>query len=456
MARQACGIKILEDSHVSPPPGSVPTTTVPLTFFDILWLGSFPMQRLFFYEFPYPTLHFTQTILPNLKTSLSHTLQYFFPYAGNLVFPSRPQQPYILYKEGDSVNFVVAESMANFNHLVGNHGRTVGQFQQLLVTNLRQVTVMGGREQQQAMGVQVTVFPNSGISIGVTFSHIVADGRALAHFMKSWALIYKAKGDLISLNDSLPIYNRNLIGDPGRVAATLMKDAWDWKLGSIPLQKLRITTVISGPQIEILKNWVREKNATENQPEQLRVSTFIVTCAYMWVCLIRSHERDIGDDGGDDKLYHFAFMADCRDRLNLPATYFGNCLEPRFAEAKRDELVGENGVLVAVKSIGREVSELDKGALKGAEQWLSRTKEVFQSGAHTVSVAGSPKLLVYETDFGWGRPKKAEVAHLRSYGGMSISESGGEEGGVEFGLALSQDMLERFNVAFKQGWLGLR
>ncbi|GKV29172.1 hypothetical protein SLEP1_g38121 [Rubroshorea leprosula] len=131
MARQACGLKILEDSHVSPLPGSVLTTTVPLTFFDILWLGSFLMQRLFFYEFPYPTLHFTQTILPNLKTSLSHTLQHFFPFAGHLVLPPRHQQPYILYKEGDSVNFVVVESMANFNHLVGNHGRTIEQFQQL-------------------------------------------------------------------------------------------------------------------------------------------------------------------------------------------------------------------------------------------------------------------------------------------------------------------------------------
>ncbi|GLT34899.1 hypothetical protein SLA2020_093880 [Shorea laevis] len=134
MARQACGLKILEDSRVSSPPGSVPTTTVPLTFFDILWLGSFPMQCLFFYEFPYPALHFTQTILPNLKTSLSHTLQRFFPYAGNLVFPPRPQQPYILYKEGDSFNFVVAESMANFNLLVGNHARTIGEFQPLLRT----------------------------------------------------------------------------------------------------------------------------------------------------------------------------------------------------------------------------------------------------------------------------------------------------------------------------------
>ncbi|GKV51890.1 hypothetical protein SLEP1_g58508, partial [Rubroshorea leprosula] len=276
MARQACGLKILEDNHVSPPPGSVPTTTVPLTFFDILWLGSFPMQRLFFYEFPYPTLHFTQTILPNLKTSLSHTLQHFFPFAGNLVFPPRPQQPYILYKEGDSVNFVVAESMVNFNHLVGNHARTIGEFQPLLVTKLPRVTVTDGCKEQHAMAVKVTVFPNSGISIGVTFSHIVADGRALAHFMQSWALIYKAKGDLISLNDSLPIYNRNLIGDPGRLATTLMKDAWDWEdLGSVPQQKLRITTVISGPQIEILKNWVRKKNATENQPEQLRISTFI-------------------------------------------------------------------------------------------------------------------------------------------------------------------------------------
>ncbi|GLT34902.1 hypothetical protein SLA2020_093910 [Shorea laevis] len=457
MARQVCSLKVLEDSHVSPPPGSVPTSTVPLTFFDIHWLGSFPMQRLFFFEFPYPTLHFTQTVLPSLKTSFSHTLQHFFPFAGNLVLPPRPQQPYILYKEGDSVPFVVAESMANFNHLAGNHARTIGEFQELLVTRLPRVLVMGGCKQQNAMAVRVTVFPNSGVSIGITFSHAVADGRAFAHFMKSWASIYRAQGDLTSLNGSLPIYNRDLIGDPGGLASIFTKDVWDWEdLSSISLQQLRITTVISRSQIEILKNWVRNKNATESQPEQLRLSAFIVTCAYMWVCLIRSEEREIGDDRGDDKLYHLVFIADCRDRLNLPATYFGNCLEPRFAEAKRNELVGENGVLVAAKAIGREVSELDKGVLKGAEQWLSRAKEVFQSGVYTISVAGSPKLRVYETDFGWGRPKKTEVAHLGSYGAMSISESGGEEGGVEFGLALSQDELEKFNVAFKQGWLGLR
>ncbi|OMP08336.1 hypothetical protein COLO4_06570 [Corchorus olitorius] len=51
---------------------------------------------------------------------------------------------------------------------------------------------------------------------------------------------------------------------------------------------------------------------------------------------------------------------DPRECLKLPATYFKNCLEPRFATANKRELIGENGILVASKAIGREIMELDK------------------------------------------------------------------------------------------------
>ncbi|GLT34604.1 hypothetical protein SLA2020_311690 [Shorea laevis] len=454
MAWQTGIVKVLEDSQVSPPPGSVQTTTVPLTFFDIYWINCCPVQFLFLFEMPYPTLHFTQTTVPNLKTSLFLALKHFFPLAGNIIFPSPPQQPYILYSKGDFVPFIVAESTADFSHLVGNHEGTVGELQ-ALVRGLPRSPVAKGCKQQPAMAIQVTVFPNSGISIGVTFSHMVVDGRVFTHFMKSWAVICKSKSDLISLGESLPIYNKDLIRDTGGNASIFMKDASEWEdLSSIPLQKLRITAVINRSQIEILKNWVKRKSREESPLHPLRISTFIVTCAYMWVCLIKSQETEM-DDSTDHNVSHFVFAADLCDRLKIPATYFGNCLEPLFAEAKRGELLGETGILAAAKAVGREIMELERGALRGAERWVLRAKEISQSGGHLVNVAGSPKLRWYELDFGWGRPKKTEVADIGSNGLISIAESRDEEGGIEFGLALSKDESERFNAAFKEGWLML-
>ncbi|KAK8484199.1 hypothetical protein V6N13_110929 [Hibiscus sabdariffa] len=61
---------------------------------------------------------------------------------------------------------------------------------------------------------------------------------------------------------------------------------------------------------------------------------------------------------------------------------------------------------------GRAVMELDIGVLKEVQKWIPRTKETFSTSKHNVIIVGSPKLLVYETDFGWGRPRKIEVAHI--------------------------------------------
>ncbi|MBA0567895.1 hypothetical protein Golob_005429 [Gossypium lobatum] len=209
-------MKVVED--VSPPPGSVPTTSLPLTFFDIQFLGSSPFQRLFFYEFPHPTSYFMQTTLPSLKTSLSLTLQRFFPFAGNLVFPAPPQIPYILYTQGDSVSFFVNESTADFSHLAGDHARHFQEFQLILPKLLPAIackTSSGCIQKMPLMAIQVTLFPNQGISIGVGFCHVAGDGRTLAHFMKSWASIQQSQGDLTCLNNPLPDFSsRDLIEDP--------------------------------------------------------------------------------------------------------------------------------------------------------------------------------------------------------------------------------------------------
>lgn len=212
MAEQYCFIKVLEQSHVSPPPASVPATSLPLTFFDIVWLPSCHMQRLFFYEFPFPTSHFMKNSVSNLKNSLSLTLQHFFPFAGKLSLPPLPQRPYIYYTDGDSLPFIVTESTLEFKHLIGNHTPRIGQELECLVPKLPPPSVCsdigdGFYKQQPLMTIQVTVFPNVGISIGITFCHFAADGKAFGHFTKSWASICMAQtGDLTFVKNFPPDY----------------------------------------------------------------------------------------------------------------------------------------------------------------------------------------------------------------------------------------------------------
>ncbi|XP_022760990.1 coumaroyl-CoA:anthocyanidin 3-O-glucoside-6''-O-coumaroyltransferase 1-like [Durio zibethinus] len=452
---QNCLINVLEDSHVSPPPGSVPTTSIPLTFFDTMWVSCCHMQRLFFYEFPYPTSHFMQNSLPNLKNSLSLALQHFFPFAGNLKWPPRPQRPYIQYTDGDSVLFVVTESTAEFKHLTGN-GQIPRRGHELedLVPKLAPPSMCSDGDsfckQQPLMAIQVSIFPYVGISIGVTFCHVAADGKAFGHFTKSWASICRSEGDLTFVDNYPPDYSRDLIQDPRGIWSIFLKEMSNAETSTRMNRNdnVRITPVISKTQVEMLKKWIARKFVEENEKQDPpRLSTFVVTTAVMWVCLIKLHLSKKTPDNG---ICRFLFPADCRDRLRLPKTYFGNCLTPCIATARRNELTGENGIFVAANAIGREIQEFEKEPLKGIENWISSAKEVLKECEHLVSLAGSPKLRVYETEFGFGRPTKSEVVHIGSRGSISISESRDGEGAVEFGLSLAPYEFHKFNAIFEQ------
>ncbi|GMI74130.1 hypothetical protein like AT1G03940 [Hibiscus trionum] len=462
MAQHCSTTKVLEDGRVSPPSGTVPTTTIPTTFLDTFWLVRYLTQRLYFYEFPHPTSHFMQNALPRLKTSLSLTLERFFPFAGNLRLPPPPQMPYIFFSDGDSIPFVVTESDADFNHLTSNHARHAQELQ-TLAPNLPPSTTefsdgTDARKQLPLMAIRITVFPNAGFSIGIAFCHVAADGKAFTHFTKSWASACKSQGDLRFLdNIPPPDHNRDSVPDPRRISSVFVEQYREFIsnfAGHVINQtdKVRVTYRISRANVEALKKLIGTKNDEAEAAEQLRLSTFVVTCAYVWVCLTKVEAS--GSPSDDDTFCNFLFSADCRHRLKLPPEYFGNCLQPCIISAKMGELVGENGILVAAKAIGRAVTELDKGVLTEAEKWIPRTREAFSTSKYNVIAVGSPKLLVYETDFGWGRPRKTEVAHIDSSGAFALAESREPVlGGVEIGFAPSPTQLPKFKAVFEDGLL---
>src|SRR4051812_36271093 len=98
MASNKNNIKIHEHVKVVPPSSSTQsTTTTPLTLYDIIWLRFHPSERIYFYGLHNPHSNpscFFQEIVPNLKSSLSLTLQHFLPLAGKIVWPSDSSKPF--------------------------------------------------------------------------------------------------------------------------------------------------------------------------------------------------------------------------------------------------------------------------------------------------------------------------------------------------------------------------
>ncbi|MFQ6637319.1 hypothetical protein Gotur_013107 [Gossypium turneri] len=445
--------KLVDSFRVSPPPGSVPTISVPLTYFDIPWVPNPPVQRLFFYEFPHPTSHFIETTLPMLKRFLSLTLQHFFPYAANIMCPQPPGKPYIHYMEGDFVAFTVAESAADFNHVIANYPRPVKLLHPFVPQLPSEHVTEDGSRVLPILAFQVTVFPNFGICIGSTYCHAVGDGKSFMHLMRSWTSVYRSGGDLTCLENSLPFIKRDIIKDPGGIELVLLKNYWDWVSSSgensastqdIAADKVRATFVLGRVHAERLKRLVTAQCRSSVDTEQYHISTFVVTCAYIWVCLIKSKEsvaNNLSHDNGDDELYYFLFPYDSRNRLEfwVPTTYLGNCLKPCAIEIKKREVLGESGIILAAKAIGKGIKEMER----------SDKRIGTMTGRFTV-VAGSPKLQVYETNFGWGRPCKVELTHIDYDGAISLAECRDGESGVEVGVALNKNEMDEFLTNFEQ------
>lgn len=465
-------MKVIEHSQVAPPPNSVPSPTIlPLTFFDIPWFYCHPVKRIFFYHFPHPTHHFLQTTLPILKHSLSLTLQHFFPFSSNLIIPpnSLNTPPYIRYLDEDSLSFTVAESSADFNILVSDSQDA--QNWHHLVPNLPPPrTEQDNIRVIPIMAIQVTVLPNSGLSICLSYNHLAADGKSLHHFMKFWASLSKAiatNNNNLSLEYSppldLPSHERDRVKDLKGLILVYLQELEDSESNDMEfaglvqdsyVNKIRTTLVLSYEQVQKLKKWVTDKCKESYRIQHL--STFVVTSSLIWFCMIKSEEGDKKSDQGDcvdvDDHCYFVFLADCRDsgEFSLPKTYFGNCLASYIVAVKRDELIGKNGIVVASIGIEKKIRDFKSDALLGAETLMSDYREISKPGKSVTVVAGSPKLAVYETDFGWGKPKKSDAVHLDSSGSISLSDCRDGGGGIEVGLALERSGMTNFINIFQE------
>ncbi|OIW17571.1 hypothetical protein TanjilG_08849 [Lupinus angustifolius] len=459
-------ITIQEKSLISP--HSSTHLSLPLTFFDLLWLRFHPVERIFFYSFP--TTHsndpsfFFDKIVPNLKTSLSLTLQKFLPLAGNIIWPSHSPKPIIQYNPGDAVILLIAESNVDFDHVLQNSPCDASE-SRFLLPNLE-----SSDSAASVISLQVTLFPNRGFSIGVSTHHAVLDGKSSTMFIKAWATLCRSGGEEEAPLE--PFFDRDVIKDPTKLDLLLTEnwteDPFD---DTKKTRSLEILSFVFKPRVEnsvrakfdlskrdlenlkkrVLSKWDEVDHDDEVNSKPHTVSSFVVTCAYVSTCIARAIQQA---ENSDQKKFAFGFAVDCRARLEppVPENYFGNCVNLHLVDAKPEDYAKEDGYVIVAKKIVSKIKNLDKkGVLEGVGTLFSKHERRARLGIELIGVAGSSRFGVYETDFGWGRPQKVEITSLdRSLViGMDGSKDG--KGGIEVGLVLNKDVMDIFSNLFHAG-----
>ncbi|KAF7081458.1 hypothetical protein CFC21_085397 [Triticum aestivum] len=437
---------------------------LPLTFFDVPWIFTGPVERVFFYPYPHPPEQFRAALLPRLVSSLSAALGKFYPLLGR-VRPCPDGGGYEFFLPagggggGDTVELTVAESEDDFDELSGDGPRDVARLYSLVP---RLPVVEGSGDGGFALAaVQVTVFAGRGVAVGVSIHHVACDDSSYMHFVKTWAghcRLASGGEDAGAALPPPPFLDRAVIADPRGLAARTLDEMRQLAangppppppapVGPPPKLVIRSFTLARGC-IDKLKQRV----AADAKDATTHCSAFTVACAFAWACLARSCSADAPSPASDERA-HLLFSVECRRRLSppVPQEYLGNCLRPCFVEVSTRDLLGADGVTAAAAAIGAAIRALDgDGVLAGAEGWFQKILSLVPR--RPMSVGGSPRYGVYDTDFGLGRPSKVELVSIdKTPGTVSLAEGTDGQRGIEVGVALPEADMARFAASFSDG-----
>ena len=481
-------IKIHDHCYV-PPQSSSQILSVTLTFFDLIWLRFHPVERIFFYSLPTPHSHpdsLLHKVVPKLKTSLSLTLQHFLPLAGNIVWPSDSHKPIIQYNPDDGVSLTIAESNEDFNRFLENSPREASKSRSL-VPHLE-----SSDSHASIISLQITLFPNFGFSIGISAHHAVLDGKSSTMFIKAWAYLCQTNEESPTLVPELvPFFDKEAIKDPNGRDIMFIKNWTDISSQLDPTSddnsKGRTLKIMSNAFPPLVDNTVRatfeltrgdlekikkrvlsmwdmvdvDVDGAHTQPNEpifpsskpQALSTFVLTCAYVSVCIAKAIEES--EINGNKLKFVFGFTVDCRARLEppVPENYFGNCVCGHFVDTEPEDFTKEHGLVIVAKKIHDKIKKLgtNEGALDGIETLFYRASCLMNEEIKSIGVAGSTRFGVYGIDFGWGKPAKVEITSVDRSITIGMAESKDGKGGVEVGLVLKEHVMGLFHNLFHAG-----
>ncbi|XP_051200287.1 hydroxycinnamoyltransferase 4-like [Lolium perenne] len=367
-----------------------------------------------------------------LKESMAKALVPFYPLAGRLGADSDGRVQIDCNAEG--ALFVVARS----EHTVDDFSdpSPSPELTKLFAPRVQPPSVM--------LAIQVTFLRCGGVVFGTAVHHAIVDGSSMFHFTRTWAS-YCRYGDGAAVAEAPPCHDRALLrarSPPFIHPETIPMFCSNLTMHDSPATSVLGTEVftISGEQLHALKRHCDG------------ASTFCSVSAMVCRCVCVARELDL------DATTRMNFPVDIRRRLTppLPDGYFGNGVVNVFATASVKDVV--SGTLASVAFRVKATTERlnDDDVLRSAVDYFETTAEKGMRAAEDRGNLPETELRMnswfhmpmYDTDFGWGKPRMTTRAEAVRGGWVYLLAAGG--GGARVLLSLEAATLRKFDVVLRR------
>nr|AFU55340.1 acylsugar acetyltransferase [Solanum habrochaites] len=403
-----------------------------LSLFDQLDIGAY--VPILFNYLPNSTSSYDDD---KLQKSLSETLTKFYPFAGRF---RKDIDPFSIDCNDEGIEYVRtkvnADDLAQFLR-----GQAHNDIESSLIDLL---PVMDRLPSSPLFGVQVNVFNNGGVTIGIQILHMVSDAFTLVKFVNEWAHT--------TLTGTMPLDNPGFGQLPWLFPARALP---------FPLPDLNATTapnyknvtkrfLFDALAIENLRKTIKDNDTMMKQPSRV-----VVVMSLIWKVFTHISSAKNNGNSRDSSL---VFVVNLRGKLSCTAPSLqhvvGNCVITAIANKEGDEarrkddelndfvkLVG-NTVRDTCEVIGKaeSVDDISSLAFNNLTKCIEKILQGDEMGLYSCSSwCGFPW---YEADFGWGKPFWVSSVSFGHHGVSNLMDTKDGDG-IQVTICLKEnDMIE--------------
>ncbi|KAI3937191.1 hypothetical protein MKW92_053142 [Papaver armeniacum] len=413
------GIQYISTSTIHPANecGNHRNQRIELTVWDLMLLPHQYMQRGLVYYYPKEQERDQETkcmamIISHLKTSLSRTLDHFFPFAGRLATTKHSGD---MNSDGNttftSVYIDCNSSGVEFVHAVADVTVSDIVTPNYIPHIVRSFFTLKGvmnyeGQSRPLLSVQVTQLID-GIFIGCSINHSVCDGSSFWHFFNSWSEISRGGASSDKNISRPPVLKRWFLkstGYPIRLPFSIDDKHFVGKYRYTTPPSFEVRIFHFTPEyIAKLKEKANSISDEESHTDKIVLSSFQALLAHVWIAVTRARRLD------PEEMTSYQLVIGNRARLNppLPNNYFGNSFLVGEATTKVSDLL-ERGIRWGALLLKKVVMSYDDAKIRSyCDAWMDKPELLALNdkvSANTLMTGGSPRFNMYGNNFGWGDP----------------------------------------------------
>ncbi|KAI3994931.1 hypothetical protein MKX01_041340 [Papaver californicum] len=389
-------------------------------------------------------------IISHLKTSLSYTLDHFFPLAGRLGIQKNEDDNTIsvyINCNFEGAEFIHATADISVEDIIAQPCVPASIIDPLF--SLNGVRNYEGQS-HPLLSIQITEL-HDGVFIGCSANHSVCDGTSLWRFINLWSEISRSSKNHTPCPP--PFFERWFIKDtdcPIRLPVSVADEFLTVRNTSntkAVLFKGHVEKCFHFTKTNIVKLKARANSEIVSETKQnVVISSLQAVLAHLWIAVLRARSS-LHSNYGEIEETSFAFRTNNKTKLipPLPEAYFGNSTSYVNVTAKDDEVLkGGFGFLASL--LNEVVNSINDGKIRSTIE--TRTKKPFILSDETrnmkkdLMAIGSHRFNMYGNDFGWGRPIATKTGIRNKINGMTILNEGPVEGSIDIGISLPVEVFE--------------